>query len=206
MAKSGRIWYLVALGVGLLIIVLAVDLLGPRGEPLDRVIRAAAMLGLSGVFLATLSAIYVRELTRFFGTPFIKLHHYVTVTSLLLLTVHPLGVAVQSGTLAAFVPDVGSWFLFFLYGGRQAWFLLGIAAFVALAAVRRRLPQSWRTIHMLNYLAFGFGAVHAWLLGTHFQGVVGRVVLAILAAIIVLAFIQKRRQIARVAARRRRRG
>ena len=203
MAKSGRIWYLVALGIALLIIVLIVILLGPGGGPLDLLIRAAAMLGISGVFMAALSSIYIRELTRFFGTPFIKLHHYVAVTALILLTVHPLGVAIRSGTLAVFVPDFGSWFGFFLFGGRQAWFLLGIAALVALAAVRRRLPQSWRTIHMLNYLAFGFGVVHAWLLGTNFQGVAGRIVLIAMAAIIVAAFVVKRRQVARVRARSR---
>lgn len=203
MAKSSRIGYLVALGVALLLIVVAVGALGPGGGPLDLVIRSAAILGLSGVFLAALSSVYIRELTRFFGTPFVKLHHYVTVTTLILLTVHPLGVAIRSGTLAVFVPDFGSWFGFFIFGGRQAWYLLGLAALAALAAVRRRLPQSWRTIHMLNYLAFGFGVVHAWLLGASFQGVVGRIVLAVMAAIIVASFVVKRRQVARVRARSR---
>lgn len=203
MAPSGRIRYLVALGVALLIIVLAVNLLGPRGRPIDLVIRSTAMLGYSGVFLAALSSIYMRELTRFFGTPFVKLHHYIAITSLALLTVHPLGVAINRGTLAVFVPDFRSWFGFFLFGGRQAWYLLVIASLVALASVRKRLPRSWRTIHMLNYVAFGLGTVHAWLIGTHFRGVAGRAVLAVMAAIIVLAFIQKRRQTARVATRRR---
>jgi methionine sulfoxide reductase heme-binding subunit len=206
MTKSGRIWYLVALGVALLIVVLAVNVLGPRGRPIDLVIRSAATLGYTGVFLAALSSTYIRELTRFFGTPFIKVHHDVAVTSLILLTVHPLGVAIRSGTLAVFVPDFGSWFGFFLFGGRQAWYLLGIAALVALATVRRRLPRSWRTIHMLNYLAFAFGTVHAWLIGTNFQGVVGRAVLGLMTLIMVLAFIQKRQQMARVASRRRGRG
>jgi len=203
MAKSSRVWYLAVLGAGLLIIVVLVMLLGPGGGPLDLAIRAAAMLGISGVFLAALSSIYIRELTRFFGTPFVKLHHYGTVTSLILLTLHPLGVAMRSGTLAVFVPDFRSWFRFFLFGGSQAWFLLVIAALAALATVRRRLPRSWRTIHMLNYLAFGFGTVHAWLIGRDFQGLGGRVVLVAMAAIIVWAFIQKRRQVGRVAARRR---
>jgi hypothetical protein len=89
MTKSGRIWYLVALGVALLIVVLAVNVLGPRGRPIDLVIRSAATLGYTGVFLAALSSTYIRELTRFFGTPFIKVHHDVAVTSLILLTVHP---------------------------------------------------------------------------------------------------------------------
>lgn len=204
MAKSGRIWYLAALGVALLIVVLIVILLGPGGGALDMAIRAAAMLGLGGVFLAAVSSIYIREMTRFFGTPFVKVHHYVAVASLILLTLHPLGAAIRQASLSVFLPDFGSLFGFFFAGGAWAWYLLGIAAVVALAAVRRRLPKSWRTIHMLNYLAFGFAVVHAWLRGTDFQGALGRAVLVILAVIVVAAFIQKRRQVARVAARSRR--
>jgi DMSO/TMAO reductase YedYZ heme-binding membrane subunit len=202
MTTSGRIRYLIALGVALLLIVLAVSLLGPRGRPIDLVIRSTAMLGFSGVFLATLSSIYMRELARFFGTPFIKLHHYIAVTSLALLTVHALGVAIDRGTLAVFVPDFSSWFNFLAFGGRPAWYLLVIAALVALASVRKRLPRGWRIIHMLNYVVFGLGAAHAWLIGANFRGVAGRAVLAVMAAIVVLAFIQKRRQMARRAARR----
>lgn len=205
MAKSGRIWYLATLGAGLVLIVAIVIALGPGGGPLDLAMRAAAMLGLVGVFFAALSSVFMRDLTRFFGTPFIRLHHYVVVTSLILLTAHPLGVALRRGSLAVFVPDVRSWAGFFINGGRPAWYLLGVAALVGLAAVRRRLPKSWRAIHMLNYVAFGFGAIHAWLLGSDFQGTFGRVVLVAMAVLLGGAFIQKRRQIARVAAQRRRR-
>ena len=202
MGKAGRVWYLVALGVALVAIALLVNVLGPGGRPLDLAIRAAAIVGYGGVFLAALSSIYIREATRYFGAPFVRLHHYVAVTSLILLTLHPLGVALDSGTLAVFVPDFTSWFGFWLFGGRQAWYLLGIAALAALATVRKRIPASWRTLHMLMYIAFGFATVHAWLLGTNFQGPVGRAVLIVLAVIMVGAFIQKRRQAARLARRR----
>lgn len=188
--KSQKTWYLLLVGVVALSLVIIVEVLEPSGTPLNWAIRGAAMLGYLSVFLASLSSIYVRELVKFFGRPFIKVHHIVSVAGLILLTLHPLGFAWDSKSMAVFIPATDSWLSFFQWGGRPAWYLLGIAALAAV--LRKGLVRSWRVIHYLNYLAFALGTVHAILLGTNFQNLVARVVLILMVLVIAAVFVRRR--------------
>jgi DMSO/TMAO reductase YedYZ heme-binding membrane subunit len=188
--KKSRIWYLALTGVIAVLLVILAQALGPWGTPLSRVIRGAGMLGYLAVFLASLSSLYLRELVRFFGRPFIKVHHAVSITGLIMLLIHPLGAAWEAGSLAVFVPATGSWLGFLRAGGRPAWYLIGLA--VLAAVLRKSLARSWRAIHYLNYVAFLLASAHASLLGSDFQHPVAKAVIILMTLVIIGVFIRRR--------------
>ena len=91
--------------------------------------------------------------------------------------------------------------LFFTWGGPIALYLIGIASLAALW--RSALRQQWRYLHWLNYLAFFLATTHAILLGSEFQSAAMRAIPILLALALAAAFVLKRRQQARLRARRR---
>ena len=153
-------------------------------------IRTAGLMGYSCVFGAILSSAYVKELVRFFGRSFVKVHHMMSITGLVLITLHPLMVAWNLLSLRLWVPSTQSWHAFFAYGGSVAWYLIGVAALVA--AVRKRIGKHWKLLHTLNYVAFCLATVHGWLIGTNVQGPVMRVLFALLALIVLGVLVQRR--------------
>lgn len=184
--------YLVLLGfVGLALVSGAMSL-QPHGSPLDWVIRGTALLGYLAVFLAIISSAYMRQLVRFFGRPFIQVHHILSVTGLALVTLHPLGVAWSSASLRVLLPRFDSWLVFLQLGGRPAWYLIAAASLAA--ALRKTVGPNWRAIHFLNYVAFLLGTAHAILIGTDFRHVVAKAVPAVLALAVIAVLIQKRLQ------------
>jgi hypothetical protein len=164
-------------------------------------IRTAALLGYLCVFVAAGSSIYMRQLVRTFGRPFVKTHHVVAVTGLISIALHPLLVAWDFGSLDVFVPRFDSWILFLRWGGRLAWYLIGLAALAGL--LRRTLRKQWRAIHFLNYVAFFLATAHAILLGSEFRSIAMKIVAGTMAAALIAAFVLKRRQRRRPAKKRR---
>lgn len=184
-------WVLVVSGLLVLLIAGAVVSQDPLAAPIEGVIRMAAILGYLTVFLATLSSNYMRELTRFFGRPFIKIHHVASITALIALALHAVAIAVRTGSLRVFVPVLSSVQAFFSLGGRPALWLLAIAALVAWA--RKRIGRRWKIIHWLTYVAFFLGTIHAQMIGRNFEHVAVRVVSAMMAVSVVVVFVLKRR-------------
>jgi DMSO/TMAO reductase YedYZ heme-binding membrane subunit len=193
--RARRTWLLVVIGIAALVIVGGLVALRPGIKPLTWAIRTSALLGYLCVFVAALSSIYLRELVRWFGRPFVKTHHVVTVTGLVLMTLHPLGVALNFGSLRVFVQMANDVVDFLRWGGRWAWYLIGIASLVAL--YRTRLRKQWRPIHWLNYLAFLLISTHAALLGTDFTPVPMKVIPIVLSLALIVIFILKRLQTSR---------
>ncbi|MGD2144357.1 MAG: hypothetical protein PVF54_07765, partial [Anaerolineae bacterium] len=115
---QGRPGLLILTGVISLILVIAVLSLQPAGTPLDWGIRAAGLLGYLVVFLAVISAAYMRRLFQLLGRPFVRIHHILAVTGLILVTLHPLGAAVRSGQISDFVPVFSPPREFLRLGGR----------------------------------------------------------------------------------------
>ncbi len=115
-----------------------------------------------------------------------------SVTGLVLIVLHPLAVAWNFGSLSVFVPAVDSWINFFRWGGRVAWYLIGLASLAAL--LRASFRQQWRAIHMLNYLAFLLVTTHAILLGSDFQSPVMKGLAIVMALVLVGVFVQKQLQ------------
>lgn len=189
-SRPNSTWYLGLVGVVALVVVGGLISLRPYGRPLNWGIRGAALLGYLFIFFAIVSSAYMRRLVRIFGRPFIKVHHALSVTGLILLTLHPLGVALQSASLHVFLPQFDSWSVFLQLGGRPAWYLIGVASLAA--ALRKTLGQRWRLIHFLNYIAFLLGTVHAFMIGTDFQHIAVRITSAVMILVVAAVFVQKR--------------
>jgi len=193
MAKGGKsknTWVLILCGAVALLVMVGIVALDRLYTPLDGVIRVGALLGYLGVFLAALSSNYMRELTRYFGRSFITVHHIVSVTALVALTVHAVSVAWQMRSAAAFLPRFDSWQLFFALGGRPAFWLLAIAALTAL--FRTAIGKNWKVIHWLNYVAFALGTIHAQMIGSSFVHLGIRIVAWVLLAVLLGVFVWKR--------------
>ena len=188
--KPLSLWYLALVGILALILTIAVESLNLWGTPLNWAIRGAALLGYQSVFLAIVSSAYMRRLVRLFGRPFVQVHHAVSVTGLILITLHPLGVALDAATISMFVPRFDSALAFLQLGGQPAWYLIALAALIAL--LRRSIGQPWRIVHMLNYIAFLLATIHANLIGTDLQYIITRAISMVMALVIVGIFIQRR--------------
>jgi sulfoxide reductase heme-binding subunit YedZ len=191
MSKSGKTWYLILIGIVALILVSGLISLRPYGTPLNWLIRGAALMGYLAIFLSVLSSAYMRQIYRIFGRPFVKVHHVLSVTGLVLVTLHPLGAAIDAGSLKVFLPKFDSWGIFLELGGRPAWYLIAAASLAAV--LRKTIGRTWRTIHFLNYLAFLLVTVHAIMIGTDLQHTIVKAVSVALALVVVVIFIQKRR-------------
>jgi predicted ferric reductase len=148
------------------------------------------MAGYVAVFLACLSSAFLRQLTRTFGRSFVQVHHIISVTGLVLLLLHALGVAWDARSLRVFIPPFSSLTRFLEFGGRPALWLIGAASLAAL--LRATLRKSWRTIHWLNYVAFLLGTVHGVLIGTDFEALPVRVISIVMAGSVIGVFVWKR--------------
>ena len=188
--NARRVWYLALLGFVALILVVGLVSLRSPDSPVRWVIRVTATLGYLALFLATVSSAYMRQLVRFFGRPFVQVHHIMSISGLILIIVHPLAVAWDAASWRVFIPALDSWRSFLTYGGRVVWPLAGIASLAAW--LRKPIGRNWRVVHYLNYVAFWLATAHAVLIGTNFQSVVMRVVAGLMALAVVAVFVQKR--------------
>jgi hypothetical protein len=188
--KAKNTHYLILGGLALLALVVIVVALQPRPSPIYWLIRGAALLGYLTIFLSILSSAYLVPLVRFFGRPFIKVHHVASITGLVAMMVHPIAIAIQVGSLSVFVPQFSSLRVFLTLAGRVVWPLVAIAA--GAAWLRKPLGKNWRLIHYLNYLAFWLVTAHAILIGSNFQSWVMRGLAIALALITVAVLIVKR--------------
>lgn len=176
-------WVLVGLVLAAMAIAAAVEGLIPGASAAKRIIRGLALAGYQLVFWAILSSAFMPRLVRFFGRPFIQVHHALSLTGFALVTLHPIAVALDSQSAAVFLPRFDSLRVFLQLGGRPAWYLIAIA--VAAAFLRQRVGRGWRTVHLLNYLAFALATAHANLLGGNFQSPVVRGASWILAGVVI---------------------
>ncbi len=173
-----------------LVLVGATVALDVLNAPVDAVIRGGALLGYIAVFLTCLSSQYMRELARYFGRPFLKLHHAVALTGLAALLVHALGVAWRAGNIAVFLPDFSSVRIFFALGGRPSFWLFVLT--VTTAFLRKAIGPRWKLIHWANYLAFWLGTIHAQMIGPNFQHWGVRAVSGAMAAVLLVVFVRRR--------------
>ena len=190
---------LIAIVVVTLVLVVGTVALDHLNTPLTGVIRVGALLGYIAVFLTSLASNYMRELTRYFGRTFIKLHHGASIVALASLMTHASAAALRSGTLRTFLPRFSSIQAFLSLGGRMAIWLFALTALTAL--FRRKLRKAWRPIHWLNYVAFLLGTVHGQMIGQSFQHLAVRIVSAAMALALIAVFVNKRVQRARRARR-----
>ncbi len=136
-------------------------------NPVNLAVRLFALNGFIALSVATIMAAFLKEITLFFKKPFTRIHHYFAAAGLVLITLHPVTLAIQYSNPTVFLPNLNSLYLFMFFGGRQALILI----FIAFAAVllRRKITRYWRWFHALMYVALFFGVVHADLSGTDFE-------------------------------------
>ena len=190
MKKTGGLVYLISIIIAAAAVALFLQLLQPSAAPINWVIRIAALTGYFCIFGAIVTSAYLRQMARWFGRPFIKIHHILSIVGLSMVTIHPLTVAWRALDLRVFIPAVNSWYAFFSLGGRAAWYLLGIGALAAV--LRRTIGKRWKLLHILNYLAFCLATVHGILIGPNVQNWAMRVVFGAMALIVLGVFVQKR--------------
>jgi heme exporter protein D len=190
--KAHNTWVFTAIGVVAVLIVCTIISLDLHDFPRYSIIRAAAMLGYLSVFVTSISSLYMKQLTQFFGRPFIRTHHIVAVTGLILLATHALFNAWYSETLSVFIPRLESARDFLAHGGRAALLLLGLGVLAAL--LRTRFRRNWRVVHWFNYLAFFIATFHAFSLGTDFRYPLIKVAALIMVCMLVSCFVLKRVQ------------
>ncbi len=191
MNKSNK-GILIMLALGAIVVLLAVValVLKPGGAPLYWLARGTAMVGYVAVFLAILSSAYMRELYRMLGRPFLWGHHVLSISGLILLTLHPIALAIALTNLSVFVPRFDSWTIFFQLAGRPALYLMWAASLGAL--LRKSWREGWRTLHQLNYVAFLLGTVHGILIGTDFGRPFLRLLPIAMALVVSFVFVRKR--------------
>jgi sulfoxide reductase heme-binding subunit YedZ len=162
---------------------------GPAIGPLNQFIRLFGLWGFTSISIAAMMSPFLREISRYFGRPFIRIHHIFAYTGLGLITVHPILNAVQAKSFSVFIPVFSSWSGFWIYAGRMALILIYIAL---LAVLIRSKLRPWRILHMTVYLVLIMGFVHGMLIGTDLDNTAVMVVFAILIALVFSSFVIKR--------------
>lgn len=110
-------------------------------NPYNLAARLFALNGFIALSIASILTAFLKEVTLFFKKPFTRIHHYFAATGLVLITLHPITLAVQLMNPAVFLPNINSLYLFLFFGGRQALIII----YIALAAVllRRKISTYW---------------------------------------------------------------
>jgi predicted ferric reductase len=165
-------------------------------NPIGFSVRIFALTGFISLSTATIMTPFLKEITLLFKKPFIRIHHYFAVAGLILITLHPVTLAIQYMNPAVFIPNLNSLYLFLFFGGRQALIIIYIA--IAAVLLRRKIVAYWRIFHALMYVALFFGIIHATLSGTDFQNPIILLVYYVLFAAAIGAFIIKRVQLYRM--------
>ncbi len=157
------------------------------------------LLALNGFLLLSTAAImtpFLKEIRDIFNRSFLQVHHSFAAVGLVLITLHPIILSIQTLNPLVFIPNLSSVYAFLSGGGRQALIIIYIA--VASIIMRRHIPKHWRLMHALIYIALLFGIVHANLLGSDFQNFLVSVVFNSLFGAVLVAFAIKRVQLYRL--------
>ncbi|TFG03706.1 MAG: hypothetical protein EU542_01270 [Promethearchaeota archaeon] len=158
---------LISINLLLFLVVFILFLLTPITDAFSFFIRLGALFGFTAMFIATTMSSFMVQLYKIFGRPFVKQHHIYSIFGLIMVTLHPVVFAIDVMNPLVFIPDVSSWFNFWLLAGRPALIIIYIATIAAL--LRTRVKKYWRLFHFLNYIALIFAYVHGVLIGTDFQ-------------------------------------
>ncbi len=188
-SKPKNTVYLILLVLAVLLASVGLVILDPPGSLSYGIVRVTALIAYQAIFLSIVSSVYLTQLVRFFGRPFIKVHHVVSIAGLVSMMLHPLMLAWEVGSWSVFVPRWWPPVDFIRFSGRVVWPLVGLAA---LAAWLRSKWKSWRVVHYLNYVAFWLVTGHAILIGTNFQSLIVRIVAVAMVLATIAVLIRKR--------------
>jgi methionine sulfoxide reductase heme-binding subunit len=183
--------YLFLCSIALLLVISgSVVAISPSPSLFTSGIRFAGLTGFVLLAVAAIMTPWSREIYRNFGTSFGKFHHIFAVSGLILITLHPVFLAIRLMTASVFLPRFSSIQEFLFLAGRPSLILL----YIALAGIllRRYMPMYWRFFHALIWVALMLGIIHGDLIGTDMKNPVIFILFNGLAVIAVGAFILKR--------------
>ena len=105
-------------------------------------IRLFALWGYTFLAIATVLTVFLKEIGKIFGRPFIKIHHVFAFTGLGLITLHPISYSIETMSTSVFKPVFDSWFGFWANAGRPAIIILYVAL---IAILLRKKIKLWST-------------------------------------------------------------
>ena len=179
-------------GVVVLYLVVIWRVLAGGTDPWSLIIRLAALTGLLTLQLAAMMSPVLREIRQVLGFPFLAVHHRAALAGLVLITLHPVSLALRLGRADLFIPVTRSWDAFLLNAGRPALFLIYLGALAAI--FQGRLGKGWRPAHGLLYIAILLGTVHANLLGSDLSDLILCALVNGMTLLVLAAFLSKRWQ------------
>lgn len=176
----------------LYILVIIIFISIPYSNAFSSMISLFALLGYVSMSIAALMTPFAAELYKILGKPFIKTHHIFAISGLILITLHPVSLAIYTANPFVFLPKFDSWIVFWELAGRPALILIYIGA--TAGALRNIYKNSWKKFHNLLYVALFFGLIHGTLIGSSFRNIFVTVIFHLLFLSVMIAFIYKRRQ------------
>ena len=161
-------------------------------------IRFCGLFGFVSLSLGVIMNLLKREIKTSFGQPFMRIHHIFVLSGLVLITVHPVLLAISIRDFSVFLPETSSVSVFLTNGGRVAIILIYIGFLAAI--FRSILKGRWIQIHRIMYLALVLGFVHANLLGQDLSNPIIRILSIVMVGTIIITGIVKMRQRHRLSA------
>lgn len=138
----------------------------PSPDPVYAAIRFSGILAYGASFLAITASASPRDVSKFTGNPFLRVHHIFAISALALMLTHATATWISFGTFSVLIPELRTLRGFLMFGGRVA---LPLFILTALTARFSRSLPFWRKIHLLNYVAFFLVTTHALMIGTDFD-------------------------------------
>jgi DMSO/TMAO reductase YedYZ heme-binding membrane subunit len=179
-------------GIAVLYLLVIWRVLAGGTTPWSVTIRLAGLAGLLTLQLAALMSPFLKEIRKALGAPFLAVHHRAALAGLLLITLHPVSLALRLNRPDIFIPVTRSLDAFLLNGGRAALILIYVG--VLAAVFQGTLGKGWRPVHWLLYGAIILGTVHANRMGSDLSDPVLFVIVNGMTLLVIGAFLAKRWQ------------
>ncbi len=191
--KQGRVRYLFYFLFAILYLIpVIIILLKGSDNTLHFIRRLTGLAGLTSLFIAILLSLLVKESKKIFGVYYLKIHHFFSIMGLILISLHPVIMAIDFGTTRIFIPNFHSWSVFITNAGRPALYLIYMAVIAALW--RKNIAQYWKYIHYLLYPAFLLAAIHGITSGSDLDNPVLLIQFIAMISVVIIIFCYKRFQ------------
>jgi predicted ferric reductase len=152
-------------------------------------IRLTGLIGFASLFISIIMSNFFEEFDKK-GKKNLLSHHIFSIIGIVLITLHPVILAIYKSDIGIFLPKFDSWIVFWELAGRPSLILLYIG-FVS-GVLLQLYKKSWRALHMIVHIALFFGLVHGYLIGTDFQNPFIVIIFVILFLISIYVSIDKR--------------
>ena len=152
-------------------------------------IRVTGLVGFASLFASVIFSDFFIEIDEC-GKKKLLYHHLFSIIGIILITLHPILLAIDKADFSIFFPKFDSWVVFWELAGRPSLILIYIG-FVS-GVLIRLYKKSYKMVHVIVYIALFFGLVHGYLIGTDFHNPFVTIVFVLLFLISMYIFIDKR--------------